>query len=269
MTMVKAGRAYIYTEVHGRGEDLLLVPGLGGRAQFWANQIAPFARRFRVILHDHRGTGRSSRARGPYSVRQMAEDVLKVMDHHDVAAAHYVGHSTGGAIGQYLSLNHPDRIRKLVLSATWAGPDPLFTDLFRHRRDVLKKCGAAAYLFEGTLLATPALALQSQYAATRDVMATRLRDFPGIAIETSRIGAVLAHDLRRDIHRIAHRPLVIAARDDLITPPGFSAELVRRIPGARIELLPSGGHFCPMTEPEDYNRRVLKFLGGAPRRSRS
>ena len=64
MTMVKAGRARIYTEVHGQGEDLLLVPGLGGRAQFWANQIAPFARRFRVILHDHRGTGRSSRARG-------------------------------------------------------------------------------------------------------------------------------------------------------------------------------------------------------------
>jgi aminoacrylate hydrolase len=263
MTLVPAGSARIYTETHGDGDDLLLVPGLGGRAQFWANQVTPFARQFRVILHDHRGTGRSSRSRVRYSIRQMADDVLRVMDHHRVAASHFVGHSTGGAIGQYLALRHPDRIRSLVLSATWCGPDALFTDLFRHRRDVLKKCGAAAYLFEGTMLATPAAHLQRTYADSLSTLAARLKDFPGTTIETSRIGAVMAHDLRRQVHRIAIPTLVIGARDDQITPPGFSEELARRIPGAKLILLPSGGHFCPMTEPETYNRRVLAFLRAA------
>ena len=115
---------WLHYEATGDGPPLLLVPGLGGIGTFWQQQVAEFAGDFRVILHDHRGCGRSSRSRIAYAVEQMAADVLRLMDALGIAAAHYVGHSTGGAIGQAIAQDRPERLQRLVLSATWAGPDP-------------------------------------------------------------------------------------------------------------------------------------------------
>jgi pimeloyl-ACP methyl ester carboxylesterase len=67
MATVVLGDATLYYEDSGRGEPLPLVPGLSGRGSFWASQVADFARDFRVIVHDHRGTGRSTHSRIRYS----------------------------------------------------------------------------------------------------------------------------------------------------------------------------------------------------------
>ena len=107
----------LYYEVHGAGPPLLLVAGLGGVGTFWKDHVPAFAERFRVVLHDHRGTGQSSPSQIDYSVGQMAGDLLQLMDHLDIGRADLIGHSTGGAIGQTLALDQPDRIGKLVLSA--------------------------------------------------------------------------------------------------------------------------------------------------------
>ena len=80
MSAVSVGDADLYYEEAGGGEPLLLVPGLSGRGSFWVSQITDFARDFRVVVHDHRGTGRSTHSRIRYSVEQMAGDVLRLMD---------------------------------------------------------------------------------------------------------------------------------------------------------------------------------------------
>jgi aminoacrylate hydrolase len=260
MSQVSIGDAEIYTEIHGEGEELLLVAGLGGRAQFWDAQIAPLSRHFRVIVHDHRGCGRSTRSKIVYGAEQMAEDVLRLMDALRIERAHLVGHSTGGSIGQHIALKHPERLGNLVLSGSWAGPDELFTQLFRLRREVLISCGPAAYLMLGTLLATPAWFLQERFVSANAFLEQRLADFPGLEIELSRISAVMSHDLRSHVHNIRARTLVIGAEDDQITPIGFSRELARRIPGARLLELPRGGHFAPMVVAERYAQAVLDFL---------
>jgi len=122
MPRVSIGDAEIYYEEAGQGEPLLLVPGLSGQGSFWSQQVEAFKRDFRVIVHDHRGAGRSTHSNIKYSVEQMADDVLRLMDALKIESAHLVGHSTGGAIGQVLALEHRPRLRSLVLSATWAGP---------------------------------------------------------------------------------------------------------------------------------------------------
>jgi aminoacrylate hydrolase len=260
MAFVSLGKDRIYTEIHGEGEDLLLVPGLGGRAQFWSAQVGPLSKRFRVILHDHRGTGRSSRSNIVYGAKQMAEDLLRVMDGLKISSAHLVGHSTGGAIGQHIALKHPERLKKLVLSASWCGPDPLFVQLFETRRQVLISCGPSAYFFMGTMLATPAWYLQSRFTSAQEFLEGRMKDFPGLEIELSRLSAVMSHDLRSHVHKIGVPTMVIGAEDDQITPPGFSRELAERIVGAKFVLLAKGGHFCPMTMAETYNKHILDFL---------
>ena len=81
----------------------------------------------------------------------MAKDVLALMDAMGIDQAGLVGHSTGGAIGQHIALDQPERLSKLVLSCSWAGPDEYLTQLFRTRREILISCGPLAYLTMGTL----------------------------------------------------------------------------------------------------------------------
>jgi hypothetical protein len=107
MPTLSIGDAELYYEDTGSGEPLLLVPGLSGRGSFWANQVAELSRDFRVVIHDHRGTGAQRALAHPHSVEQMADDVLRLMDGLGIEAAHLVGHSTGGAIGQVIALEHP------------------------------------------------------------------------------------------------------------------------------------------------------------------
>jgi aminoacrylate hydrolase len=258
--MISVGDVEIYTETYGDGPPLFLVAGLGGRSQFWSHQIEALSKEYRVILHDHRGVGRSTPSKVVYGAIDMAEDLMALMDKMDIKSANFVGHSTGGAICQNITLNDPARVDKLVLSSSWAGPDAYFVHLFRTRREVLINCGPAAYLTIGTYLATPSWHLQKSMKSSQAFLEERMAAFPGLEVELSRLSAVLSHDLRTQLHRIEKPTLCIGARDDQITPIAYTEELARLIPNAELNILDRGGHFCPATLTEDYNERILAFL---------
>ena len=260
MQQISIGDAELSVGVSGEGSPLFLVSGLGGRASFWTNQVKPFAVDFQVITHDHRGTGGSTKSAIAYSVAQMADDVLRLMDALSVPKAAIVGHSTGGAIAQYLAIEHADRLTSIVLSATWAGPNPYFQTLFQLRKRMLKDLGPESYLMDGILRAYPPQTLSKNTALLTDSSEDRLAAFPGIEIETSRIEAVLAHDLREQIPRITVPAMVIGAADDQITPVTFSEELAELISEAHKVILPYGGHFMPQVSVDVYNHAVLSFL---------
>lgn len=250
----------IHVEITGKGHDLLLVAGLGGRGAFWNNQIQTFAEHFRVITFDHRGCGNSTPGKVVHGTEHMAQDLLALMDAMDIKQAALAGHSTGGAIGQHVALDQTERLTKLVLSCSWPGPDAYLTELFRTRREILTSCGPLAYLTTGTYLAMPGSYLQPQMTSARAFMEERLAAFPGLEVELSRINAVCTHDLRSRLHKITVPTLCIGSMDDQITPPGFTEEMGRLIDGAETHLLARGGHFCPIASTEDYNKRVLEFL---------
>ena len=100
--------AKIDYEEYGEGPPLMFVSGLGGVGSYWTPQIEAFAKHYRVIIHDHRGTGQSTKSKIRYSLEQMSADTIGLMDVLGVSSAHLVGHSTGGAIAQILCLDHPD-----------------------------------------------------------------------------------------------------------------------------------------------------------------
>ena len=152
------------------------------------------------------------------------------MDALALDSAHFVGHSTGGAIGQNIALRAPERVRTLTLSASWAGPTPLFIDTFRVRRDILINSGVRHYMMVGSLLASPAWAIEVGYTGMDDYLAARIASFPGIDVELARLNAVMTHDLRYRLGEIGVPTGVISARDDLLTPLSMSDELAERIP---------------------------------------
>lgn len=260
MPTTSIGDADLFYEETGGGPPLMLVPGLGGQGSFWISQVPVFSRDFRTIIHDHRGTGRSTHSRITYSIEQMADDTLRLMDALKIDSAHFVGHSTGGAIGQAIALDHPERLRSLVLSATWAGPDPYFRRLFESRRQTLIDSGVEAYLRASSLVQTTPWWVSQNDDFLTDLHRVTAAAAAPVEILVSRIDAILRHDRRRRLLEIRVPTLVIVAQDDMITPRFYSDELASRIPGAKLIVLEGGGHYAPAINSEPYNAAVGSFL---------
>lgn len=264
MPAIAIGDAELWVEEAGTGAPLLLVPGLSGVGSFWRAQVDAFRDDFRVIVHDHRGAGRSTHSRIRYSVEQMADDVLRLMDRLGLEAVHLAGHSTGGAIGQVIAQDQPARLRSLVLSATWAGPDPYFRRLFAHRREVLLRLGPEAYRQASSLVLAPPWWISANDARLAEEDRAALAAMPAPEILASRIDAILAFDRRARLGEIRVPTLVIVAADDMVTPRFYSDELAARIPGAKLVVLPTGGHFAPAISPGAWNAPVGGFLRAQP-----
>jgi aminoacrylate hydrolase len=260
MPRLSLGDAELYYEETGRGEPLMLVPGLAGRGSFWASQVPDFARDCRVVVHDHRGTGRSTHSRIEYSIEQMAGDVLRLMDALGIEAAHLVGHSTGGAIGQAIALDHPRRLRSLVLSATWAGPDPYFRRLFESRKGVLLSQGVEAYVRASAVFMAPPAWISANDALLTEQHRAAVAEAAPVEVTASRIDAILRHDRRERLGDIRVPTLVVVAQDDMITPRFYSDELASRVPGSKLVVLDTGGHGVPGICPGPYNAAVGAFL---------
>ena len=131
--------AGLWYEWHGPadGEVLILSPGMGGSASYWAPNLPALTERYRVLLYDHRGTGRSDRALpGQVSIDTMAEDVLDLMLELGIRHPHFIGHALGGLIGLQIELTHAD-LGKLVIVNGWAELDPWFERCFEIRLELL------------------------------------------------------------------------------------------------------------------------------------
>lgn len=257
-----ADGGHLHYELAGSGPPLLLVPGLGGLAEFWNPVLPALAERFTVILHDHRGCGRSSQERIDFSIGQMAGDVLALLDHLGLEKAHLVGHSTGGAVGQTIALDHPGRLDRLVLSGTWAAPDAYFESLFATRSAILRAGGPALYLQSSALMLYPPWWIRDHPAlVTITEEAARAR-VPDPEILLARIAAILRHDRLADLHRVTAPTLAIGARDDMVAPAHLSEALGRLVGGAETLILPDGGHFFPITRADQFVRAVAGFLEG-------
>jgi aminoacrylate hydrolase len=252
--------AELYYEKSGSGPPLFLVPGLGGDGRFWGDNVAALARDFTVVVHDHRGTARSTLSRIDYSVAQMADDALELIEGLGFDKVHWCGHSTGGAMGQVLAIEHPERIDRLVLSATWAKTDAFFRRLFEVRARTLRELGPAAYLKASALSLNMPAWIRDHDADLAAAEAKAKETLPVPEIMLSRIAAIVAHDRRAELQKVRAPTLAICARDDMVTPLYFTEELVRLIPEARAYVLPDGGHFYPSVHGGEFRRVMTSFL---------
>jgi aminoacrylate hydrolase len=260
MPKISIGDCSLYYEEHGKGEPLLLVPGLGGVGASFFKQIPEFAKHYRVIVHDHRGCGQSDQPIMEYSVEQMARDVLALMDALKIERAHYLGHSTGGAIGQILAIESPQRLQKLILSSTWTHCDGFFGRSFEGRHAVLKSAGVEPYLRASTAVLYPAWFVAQNDKLLAEQEAQQAAGFPPVEVMLSRIEAIMQFDRRGELGRVRTPTLVTVAADDNVTPAYFAEALVRAIRGARLKVFSGGGHFPYQVFDREYTQAVLEFL---------
>lgn len=255
----------LYYEEHGAADApaLILSPGLGGAASYWAPNLAALAEQHHVILYDHRGTGRSDRDLSfNLDVDDMAGDVLALLDGLGLKSATLVGHAAGGAIGLSLALTAPERLDRLVVVNGFARPDPHFLRCFDTRLALLRDSGARAFLHAQPIFLYPARWISENDERLAAEEAQQLAHFQGAPNIEARIAALAAFDVAARLAEISTPTLLIAAEDDMLVPASCSEALAGGLPGATLAVM-TGGHACNVTEPTYFNHLLRNWLGRA------
>jgi 3-oxoadipate enol-lactonase len=234
---------------------LVLSNSLGSDVSMWTPQLAEFTKHFRVLRYDTRGHGRSDAPPGPYTIHQLAGDVIGLLDFLDIRRAHFVGVSMGGLTGVALGAWNADRIERLALCNTAAkiGTREVWElRAARARNEGMLSLADEVLLrwFTPTFIAREPLVI----AQVRDVLVHT--DNAGYA---SNCDAINAADLRGDAASIKAPTLVIAGTHDLSTPPAQGRELADAVPGAcYVEL--DASHISNVEVADMFTKTVLDFL---------
>lgn len=245
-------------EVYGKGPWLTLSHSLACDASMWRAQIDALAERYRVLVYDTRGHGKTAAPQGPYTFDMLTADLLGLYDQLGIAASHFVGLSMGGMIGQHLALAAPQRVRALVLADTSSRFPPEVLPLWQDRIRAVGSQGMGAVV-QGTLERwfTPAFRASSPDAVER--VAALIRATP-VAGYVGCCHCIPRLDITARIHAIKSPTLVIVGADDPGTPVAMSEAIVTEIPGARLRVIPQAAHLANIEQAAEFNRLLLEFL---------
>jgi 3-oxoadipate enol-lactonase len=275
MSTVTVGDVELYYEEHGSGDPLLLIMGLAADSTAWLFQLPAFAERYRTIVFDNRGVGRSSKPAGPYRIATMADDAAGLLDALGISRAHVVGVSMGGMIAQELALQHPEKVRGLVLACTYPEPDD---EIRRGRESSMAQLGVGAggatsidlaaidpmMLFQTLLprVFSPTF-LQNQLPTLMQLFGGALQWGFSVEAIMAQVDAVMGHKATDRLGTISSPTLVLTGDADLLIPCANSDVIASKIPGARLTKIPGGTHGFNFETPDLFNREVLDFLATA------
>lgn len=237
---------------------LVLSNSLGTDLHMWDAQMAAFTEHFRVLRYDTRGHGQSLVTEGPYSIEQNGRDVLALLDALNIERAFFCGLSMGGLIGQWLAINAPQRLQRVVLCNTAAKiGNP---DVWNPRIETVLRDGAAAMLAlrDGSIARwfTPA------FAAAQP---SQVETIVGMLAQTSPQGyaancaAVRDADFREQLASISLPILVVCGTEDAVTTPVDGRFMVDSIRGAELVEL-HAAHLSNVEAGALLSSHVLDFL---------
>ncbi len=237
---------------------LLLGGSLGTQLEMWDSQLQ-LARTIRLIRFDHRGHGRSPVPPGPYSIADLGRDVLALMDRLELERASYCGLSIGGMIGQWLAINAPQRIEKLILICTAAFLPPRSNWL--ERAEIVRAAGSPQALADtvvGRWFTPPFAQTHAEIVARYRAMIVAT---PGEGY-ASCCEAIADLDVRAGLPSVTAPTLVIAGAEDPSIPAEHGEAIAQAIPGARIEVLDPAAHLASVERAADVNRLIANHLEG-------
>jgi 3-oxoadipate enol-lactonase len=252
----------IHYEVTGKSgaTPVLMIQGLGASKNAWNLQRIAMATRFRIISFDNRGAGRSDKPTEPFTLEQMADDALAVLDAAGIETAHVVGASMGGVISQIVAVKYPHRVRSLTLVCTACRNHPWRQELLQSWAKTAEEKGmievgkeAAQWVMSPRSFRrlVPAFTWMGPLAALR----------PRHSF-VSQIDAILntREDLVDQLSTITAPTMVIVGNQDILTPRGDSEEIAERIPNAELVVISGAAHGLMMEHSSTFNKILIEFL---------
>ncbi|ABQ70555.1 MULTISPECIES: alpha/beta fold hydrolase [Sphingomonadales] len=264
---VVAGTPRLAFSFAGEGELVVMLHGVGGNRRNWLSQIEALSPACLAVAWDARGYGDSDDYAGELSFGDVADDLLRLLDHFDRRRAHLVGLSMGGNIAMEFALRHPDRVASLVLADTDRGMQHIpasereaFLALRREpilagvALDELAVPIVASLLGEGAVPTARAEMIDSISRLHRDSYLKALK-------------ATVDFDVVGKLDRIGVPTLVIVGEEDRLTPVEEARAICAEIAGSELAVIPGAGHVSNVEQPERFSQALLRFLrsvGAAP-----
>ncbi|ARJ06691.1 alpha/beta hydrolase fold protein [Cnuibacter physcomitrellae] len=231
VTAADGTRLAAWTLGHGPGRPLLLVPGQAVDHRSWRLAAPVLGQGRPLVLVDHRGTGASGRsASGVFSTRDLAADLVRVIDAAGLESVDLLGHSMGGRVAQWFAVDHPSRLGRLVLAATNAGD----------RHTVTRDPEAGAALRSGEIARIRPFFFDDDVPV--DVARSLLVVTTDARMRQAHYLASRRHDALAELSRITAPTLVLHGSADRLTPPDSARLVAHTIPRARLAILRGAAH---------------------------
>jgi 3-oxoadipate enol-lactonase len=265
MPTVRTQDAEIYYETHGQGQAFLFFSETACDGEIWKLQVAEFSKDHMVIVHDYRGTGRSSKPSTDYTTRMFCHDAIAVLDELKVKDAIVLGHSMGGRVAQLVALEYPQRVKKLILAssgASFPGRPGLPLTMCRE----MIEWGYEKYVRDHTIEVgfTEEFA-QRQPDRLEAFFRTRLANLCPVEFYLRHVLARQGHDTSSRLKDIRVPTLVMVGEREgdpnvVMTHRMSSDILAKGIPNARFALLPDQKHNYFASAPEAAHQAIRQFL---------
>jgi 3-oxoadipate enol-lactonase len=237
---------------------LILSGSIGSTLDMWLPQREALSAEYRVISYDHRGHGKSPVPPGPYTVTDMAADVIALLDHLKIEKAHFCGLSMGGAVGMWLARYQPQRVDQLVLCCTAARFGT--PEAWRERAETVRTGGMEpiADASIGRWLTRELITRDPEFAASlRSMIANTSAEG-----YTNCCAALSKWDFAAELPEVPTPTLVIAGEEDPSTPPEQARIIAALIPRARMAVLAGAAHLANVERPTEFNDLLRAHLLG-------
>ena len=272
MAFLDRGGWQLHFDVTGTGTPVLLIMGLTVPGRGWRSLLPALQGKHRVCWFDHRGVGQSDTPRGPYSMSDMASDVIALLDHLGWQQAHVVGISMGGMVAQHVALNARHRVRSLTLLAThaggWQAKVPQLKGIFLFIQTQLQRDRQAKMASLANLLFPPAFLAGPERNAVRVGLEEDFGEPVPKTVLLAQYAAVQGHYTADKLVRLKGVPtLILRPGQDILIRPDESDRLARLIPGSTLVRFDECGHAITRQDPAGVARALLTHFAEADARS--
>ncbi len=263
----------MYYETHGQGQALMLISGTGTTCGGWRYyQVPAYSQAHRVIIFDHRGVGQSDKPDEPYSTRGFATDAVALLDVLGIAQAHFMGHSMGGRVAQWIALDYPERVLSLILSSSGSGQFAADVEVVRglplNQTQAMIEQGYEPWWlshFADEDFMFPPEVRQSRPDLLEQRRQLARASMPPLRPYLRHVIARQQHETTHLLDRISAPTLVLVGEKDITiggTGNHFESArvLAERIPQAELVVMKGAAHGYMWQMPDEANRVVLNFL---------
>lgn len=244
----------------GLGEPLILIHGLADDHRAWRRTLPDLMLRHRVVMYDLRGHGQTGLGQPDGTLRQLGADLVSLMDAIGLEGADIAGFSLGGTIAMRAAIDHPNRVRRLVLVATSSRVGRAAADWYRQRVEMVERSDPA---LRATLDADTADVYAQSPAELEEGLLIRRQstaDPRGYGNACAAMAGLNAAPLDPELDRISAPTLIVASELDQHCPPKAAEIICTRIKGSRLEIIPGAGHPIPVEKPRELAESMNSFL---------
>jgi len=262
MERIQINNCSIAYSVAGKGTPVVFVGGLGMPKEGWFFQIQYFKNHFKTVVFDNRGAGESDSTVGPYSIEQMEQDLLGLIDNLGLDAIHLVGTSMGGFICLQFALQHPGRVLSLTISNSSAFIPEKNRSLLRLWQEMetqevpieIQIEEQMHWIFPETFYAKKNQLEMIKYQLIQGAGKKSLQGY------NAQVEACLDFNISKRLKEIDLPLFVLSSNDDLLCPYSYSEAIHKAVLHSKYHLYKNGGHCLHITLADQVNRDIHQFI---------